>query len=608
MPYTSVPTGSCSSGTIEYCSADGKLYGCRSGTWQPLGAGSATDRAEVTRIVAASNSLGSNNGGADCDGVGGACTNPRADYTCDGTNDHFVINRAINDLPSSGGTVFLLEGTYNITSYYVTGDQLQEGPGIHLDRNNVALMGSGRATKLKICNPAGTLYTSGVEVINIPYAHTFAIEGILIKGLTIDGNSNIGSGNIGIALYGPYAVIKNIKIDKVFVKDINGDGIRILSNAENISITNSFIQYNAAYGINLVCDAAEQSNNRINISGNTISNNGHMGVRISGLHNNYVLVQKNNILLNGCSGIGVCRASYSIIRANNIIDNGIPANCASFSSGIFMDNMNIPGYGKVGFTTDSTLICENNISGNNECGINLANNDHQVYIYRNVFFQNRMQSIYLYNSTYNFISANVSMWPGVSGSGRRGIEIGSGCQRTYISGNRIASPNMDNYYGLYINPFGTTDVVNNYIYANKFDSDDPGRNNHPYYNANDNYGYLDYQNHGTLFTDKRALNMHQESIGVDGDMELNADDLSVSYIRLGGDAGGGNLTLTNGRTKGDILIVEGRNEGSPYMISNGGNISMSVAQFDLGYEDTAVFIWDGEKWVMIGGAHNSYDF
>jgi len=38
----------------------------------------------------------------------------KAHYVCDGTNDHVEIQQAINDLPDSGGIVYLTEGTFNI--------------------------------------------------------------------------------------------------------------------------------------------------------------------------------------------------------------------------------------------------------------------------------------------------------------------------------------------------------------------------------------------------------------------------------------------------------------------------------------------------------------
>ena len=52
----------------------------------------------ATKIVAASDSLDKS----------------RADYICDGVNDEVEINQAFSDLGTTGGTVKLLEGTYNL--------------------------------------------------------------------------------------------------------------------------------------------------------------------------------------------------------------------------------------------------------------------------------------------------------------------------------------------------------------------------------------------------------------------------------------------------------------------------------------------------------------
>ena len=38
------------------------------------------------------------------------------DYLCDGTNDQEEIIQALNDLPTTGGEVVILDGTYNITA------------------------------------------------------------------------------------------------------------------------------------------------------------------------------------------------------------------------------------------------------------------------------------------------------------------------------------------------------------------------------------------------------------------------------------------------------------------------------------------------------------
>jgi len=59
----------------------------------------------------------------------------RADVVCDGTADEVQINAAIAALPATGGSVFLLEGTYDIAAQINLTD-------------NVAIVGTGSGTKI----------------------------------------------------------------------------------------------------------------------------------------------------------------------------------------------------------------------------------------------------------------------------------------------------------------------------------------------------------------------------------------------------------------------------------------------------------------------------
>lgn len=59
------------------------------------------------------------------------------DYECTGTNDQTVINNAISALPSTGGKIVLLEGTYNISGQ------------ITVNKPNVTICGMGNSTVLQ---------------------------------------------------------------------------------------------------------------------------------------------------------------------------------------------------------------------------------------------------------------------------------------------------------------------------------------------------------------------------------------------------------------------------------------------------------------------------
>ena len=69
-----------------------------------------------------------------------------AEYIFDGTADEVEINQAIDDLPASGGSVFLLEGTYNLAA------------SVTLDVANTSLKGVGWGSILERSSPPTTLH------------------------------------------------------------------------------------------------------------------------------------------------------------------------------------------------------------------------------------------------------------------------------------------------------------------------------------------------------------------------------------------------------------------------------------------------------------------
>lgn len=87
-------------GQIIYRSDLNQLYVWNGSAWVLLTAAALAPKVPVTFVVAAYNSQDTG----------------RADYVCDGTDDQVTIQSAISALPASGGSIYLLEGTYNITS------------------------------------------------------------------------------------------------------------------------------------------------------------------------------------------------------------------------------------------------------------------------------------------------------------------------------------------------------------------------------------------------------------------------------------------------------------------------------------------------------------
>ena len=96
-----------------------------------------------------------------------------ADFVGDGVGDQEEIYAAIHALPSSGGTVTLMEGTYDIRKV--------EGKlgGVIIDRSNVTLIGQGAATRLILAPDQNT------NVIRIIGS---GVGNIVIRDLWVDQN------------------------------------------------------------------------------------------------------------------------------------------------------------------------------------------------------------------------------------------------------------------------------------------------------------------------------------------------------------------------------------------------------------------------------------
>jgi parallel beta-helix repeat protein len=258
----------------------------------------------------------------------------RADYVCDGTADQAEINQAINDLPTNGGKVLLLEGTYNISA------------SITILKNNVTLEGQGAGTKLFLVNGANC------NVIQVGNGST-ALEGIRIANLRIDGNKANQTGTShGIYFNaGPTCLITKSVVENCIIEGCYDNGI-LLFYSKNNTITGNQINSNGSCGIYL----AALSNNTI--IGNQINSNGGCGIYLYYTGNN--TVTGNQINSNSSYGI------YLYYTGNNTItENQVNAND---SYGIYL------------YYSNNNTITENQVNANTSHGIYLASSDYNLII------------------------------------------------------------------------------------------------------------------------------------------------------------------------------------------------------------------------------------
>ena len=110
-----------------------------------------------------------------------------ADFVGDGEGDQEEINAAIRALPEAGGTVLLMEGTYDIRR--VAGKL----GGVLIERSHVTLAGQGAATKLV---QAPEQETNVIRIIGSGVGH------ITIRDLWVDANRDqnpLGAGDANVS-------------------------------------------------------------------------------------------------------------------------------------------------------------------------------------------------------------------------------------------------------------------------------------------------------------------------------------------------------------------------------------------------------------------------
>jgi parallel beta-helix repeat protein len=542
------PPASAQEGQV-YFDTDNKLYYCyycdgATCNWKPLLMG---ERAVATKIVAASDSL-------DRTCAGGTCC--RADYTCDGVDDQQEINRAINSLPidtvtgKSYGAVYLLEGTYNISAALLEGETLN-GIVLASPHDNTALIGTGRGTVLKIVSGA-----SSVNVINAS-----GVNRILVSQLMITDANTSGTTNQGIN----FTTVTNSKVDKVWVENIKGNGIYLKTSSNNNTISNSNIQGNSQQGIylytssnnNTVSNNNVQGNTGIGIylytssSNNTISNSNIQGNSQQGIYlytsSNYNTISGNNVQGNSYCGI------YLVSSSNNIISNN---NTQTNAHGIDLSS------------SSNNTISNNNVQGNNWNGINLS------------------------SSSRNTITGNVIYESGIVGDPlyQDGIKLNGSNSTNIISSNRIFD-SAGSGYGINIS---AVSCDNNYLSANLIDG------------AGYTGRLIQDLGSGTKYTDKLKITLEPGSYTIDATPTLTPTGPS-GYLRLATGSPvilSGTTAIADGKSIGDLLILEGTSDTNKVTIPNNANTLLGAARI-LGLEDTLKLIWNGNDWVEAGWSDNS---
>ena len=233
-------------------------------------------------------------------------TSEDCDYLCDGTSDQAEINAAIANLPSGGGEVLLLDGTYNISS------------SITVKKANVSLRGCGAATVIARKFNG----TSANGVISCSAANC------TISSLAIDGNKGSYTNENNRGVYATTSAA-NFTIEDISMQN-SRDGIYI-GGMTGGRITGCHIKNSGAYGVYVYnAEAIDISHNHIdaagetavlitggksvNVNGNTITGSGNYGARLIGSATMCTIV--NNICLDNAGGISLEAVSMCNVSGN----------------------------------------------------------------------------------------------------------------------------------------------------------------------------------------------------------------------------------------------------------------------------------------------------
>lgn len=143
----------------------------------------------------------------------------QADYVCSGIDDQVTINAAISALPSSGGKIVLLEGTFIKSNV----------EGIAIPSNTTFEMSSGTLLK----------FVDGITGVNPVMLSCTSVENVSICGGVIDGNKSTsaatGIASIGISLIDcADSKIQNVKIKDIGTTEaLSGYGIYLNASSGN---------------------------------------------------------------------------------------------------------------------------------------------------------------------------------------------------------------------------------------------------------------------------------------------------------------------------------------------------------------------------------------
>lgn len=253
-------------------------------------------------------------------------TEADCDYLCDGTADEVEIKAAISALPSGGGEVLLLDGTYNISR------------SITISKANVVLRGSGPSTVLK--RMFNLTSSNGVVAC--------AASNCCIRSMNVDGNKVDYSSDDNRAIYASQSAAY-IEIEDVIAKNSH-IGIALTS-MTGARVSNCIVQTTSSLGfyISNVSSAV--------LDKNIVSGNGGTGITVENTTDIRLL---NTSISNTVDyGITIDAASKRGVISGNTCDQPRDGRSIMIYGSAYLITENLVGDISLGRGSSSNIVAHN---------------------------------------------------------------------------------------------------------------------------------------------------------------------------------------------------------------------------------------------------------
>jgi parallel beta-helix repeat protein len=302
-------------------------------------------------------------------------------------NAQVTINNAIATLPSSGGTIYLLEGTYIVSG------------SVNLP-SNTTLNGAGSSTVIQVRDS----HDDDINIIENADPSGGNVN-IAIRDITFDGNvSNQASGErAGIYLDNVGTTSEaGVIIENNIFHDMHEQGLGRAGVFSTSYVANSYIQdnfFSDTVGIGLF--GYDSGSTNITITGNKLLG-ANESIMVEGSDNSII---SNNQLDGGGMIYGCCDDTDGYIVSNNVLANGSYINMVI--PGVLIHGNYIrdsSGTGIYAFYDDYT-ITDNTIIGSQEHGIEVGSPSENYTITNNRIIDSSSNGIVLRGANH-YLSNN----------------------------------------------------------------------------------------------------------------------------------------------------------------------------------------------------------